>query len=85
MALTGLVVFVFFLSDGMLVPLFTQEYVVAAVALAVMVSVDPAESPVSLKLRTRSLPERVALVALLMKWVLPVSGAAARQRPDPLA
>src|SRR5215208_7157434 len=76
-ALTGLVDFVFFLSDGMLVPPLTQEYVVAAVAVAVMVSVDPAESPASLKLMTRSVPERVAEVALWMKWALPVSGALA--------
>src|SRR5215213_6170693 len=74
--LTGVVVFVFFLSDGMLVPLLTQEYVVAALALTVTVSTDPEASPVSLKLTTRSLPERVAVVAFLMKCGLPVAASA---------
>jgi hypothetical protein len=62
---------------GRLPPLLKHWYVAVPVAESVIVSVEPAESPASLKFTTRSVPWTEALVAHLMKWALPVLGAAA--------
>src|SRR4051812_269227 len=66
---------VLFAAEGFLPPPLTHSYVTASVAPHVIVSVEPAERPASLKLQTKLEPLMDEDVEWSMKWGLPANAA----------